>query len=171
VNKSYVNAELKGLYVDIIYRCKTDGKDRYIPILLLTEDQSVNQEHRTLQILQYLTSLIEDCLNKGKPFDISPILLNHGAPISHSSHPDENECYVEQLMELLLQSLLNRQERIMSFRAQLECNGERQGMELGIQLAWQKVNREQAKKLLAHGIEHSIVKEVTGLSDDELNTL
>lgn len=67
------------------------------------------------------------------------------------------------------------QEDIMTIAEQLEAKGEQRGIQKGIQLGEQKGRQETttelARKFLANGVERSIVKLSTGLSDHELDEL
>ncbi|MBG6242954.1 MAG: Rpn family recombination-promoting nuclease/putative transposase [Candidatus Symbiopectobacterium sp. Dall1.0] len=71
------------------------------------------------------------------------------------------------------------QEDVMTIAEQLRQEGEQRGIQKGIQLGEQKGRQEGehsaslkiARQLLANGVERTLVKMSTGLSDDELATL
>lgn len=78
---------------------------------------------------------------------------------------------VNQEIDLFIKALPDKREQIMTFKEQLQQEGIQQGMLLGRQEGLHQAQLDMAKKLLAKGIDRTIVKEIIGLSDDELDTL
>lgn len=72
---------------------------------------------------------------------------------------EENEQSVDELIDIFIRTLPEEKRAIMTFREQLEQRG-RYAAKL-----------EDAKKMLMNGIEYAMVKEITGLSEDELAAL
>jgi predicted transposase/invertase (TIGR01784 family) len=92
IDKTYISPELQSLQGDIIYRCQINGKEGYIPILLLIEHQSTAAEHMAFRLLQYTVKVMQDHLNAG--YDKLPIVLllclYHGM---QSPYPYSNDIY------------------------------------------------------------------------------
>ncbi|BBO60302.1 Rpn family recombination-promoting nuclease/putative transposase [Mycoavidus sp. B2-EB] len=57
VDKSYITDELREIHSDIVYACQINGKDGYIPLLLLLEHQSTADKHMAFRLFQYTLNL------------------------------------------------------------------------------------------------------------------
>ncbi|MGG2142559.1 Rpn family recombination-promoting nuclease/putative transposase [Symbiopectobacterium sp. RP] len=90
-----------------------------------------------------------------------------------------NTSNAEQFLQGIATKTTDYREDVMTIAEQLEAKGEQRGIEKGILLGRQEGRQEGehsaslniARQLIANGVERTIVKMSTGLSDDELATL
>jgi predicted transposase/invertase (TIGR01784 family) len=85
-NKSYVNDELKELFVDLVYSCKLKGKGELYTSILI-EHKSYKDKYTVFQILSYLASGYASQIKQGERLKIIiPVIFSHnggeGRPIS-----------------------------------------------------------------------------------------
>ncbi|GBL02719.1 hypothetical protein VH1709_contig00226-0001 [Vibrio harveyi] len=78
-------------------------------------------------------------------------------------------------MRTLAQEVPEHEERFMTVAEQLEARGReqglKQGLEQGLEQGQQEAKLTIAKKMLAAGLDKSLISETTGLSEKELLAL
>ena len=89
LNNSYLTPALKELRSDVVYQCKIEGKEGYIPIILLVEHQSSPDKNMAFRLLRYTFNLMQAHINAGHddlPL-VLPLCLYHGeaSPYPHST--------------------------------------------------------------------------------------
>lgn len=78
---------------------------------------------------------------------------------------------LEQAIALLADAIPEKREEVMTFAQQLEQRGIQQGIQQGMQQGMQQRNLEVAKNLFSAGVDVKVIKQSTGLSDEELSCL
>jgi len=78
---------------------------------------------------------------------------------------------LEKLLSLWKKYIPQTEEEIMTFAEQLEAKGIQKGKQEGYQQGKQEATRQLAKQLLSNGVQYSVVKISTGLTDKELKSL
>ncbi len=78
---------------------------------------------------------------------------------------------VPKLLEALTRQAPQHREKIMTIAQQLEQRGREKGRQEGIEQGRQETKIKLARKFLAQGVDRTIVKLSTGLSDAELDNL
>ena len=92
-NKSFVQENLRELHSDLVYKCRLDGKELYIYLVL--EHQSTPDPLLPFRVLQYNISLMEEHLaqgNKQLPL-IANMCLYAGNPTPYPHSVDIYDCF------------------------------------------------------------------------------
>ncbi len=97
----------------------------------------------------------------GKPYLVD--VINYMLYSDRGEHSPS----ADTLIDVLVEVLPNEREAIMTFAEQLEYRGKQKGIQEG----WQASKIEIAKNMLAEGFDFSIVKKMTGLSNEEMTAL